>query len=224
MKTYLTQVWDISYKDIRLEMRTRQMAVSVLVIVIALMIVTNLAIPKSVDATFTTTATVIWLCILIASFMVVMRKFVIEYDQIGFHGLIMCPVPRDAIYLGKVVSNLIFLLVIESILFPLSSILFDVPLLTPTVAAITGMATIGIVAAGTLFAAISVNTKAREIMLPVLFFPAVIPIVLAAVDATQNALNPSYGANILEDIGVLAALSLAIIATSAILFNFAVDE
>ena len=61
-------------------------------------------------------------------------------------------------------------------------------------------------------------------MLPVLFFPAVIPIVLAAVDATQNALNPSYGANILEDIGVLAALSLAIIATSAILFNFAVDE
>ena len=126
--------------------------------------------------------------------------------------------------MGKVVSNLIFLLVIESILFPLSSILFDVPLLTPTVAAITGMATIGIVAAGTLFAAISVNTKAREIMLPVLFFPAVIPIVLAAVDATQNALNPSYGANILEDIGVLAALYLAIIATSAILFNFAVDE
>ena len=77
MKTYLAQVWDISYKDIRLEMRTRQMAVSVLVIVIALMIVTNLAIPKSVDATFTTTATVIWLCILIASFMVVMLNFVI---------------------------------------------------------------------------------------------------------------------------------------------------
>ena len=224
MKIYLAQVWTISSKDIRLEIRTRQMAVSVIVIIIALLVVTNLAIPNSAETLFTTTATVIWLCILIASFLVVMRNFVIEYDQIGFHGLIMCPVPRDAIYLGKVISNLIFLFVIELILFPLSSILFDIPVLTPAIAAIALTATLGIVGAGTLFAAISVNTKAREIMLPVLFFPAVIPIVLAAVDATQNALQGNYGSAIWQDIGVLTALSIAIIATSAILFTFAIDE
>ncbi len=201
------------------------MAVSVIVIIVALMVVTNLAIPKSADTMFATTATVMWLCILIASFMIVMRSFVIEHDQMGFHGLIMCPIARDAIYLGKVISNLVFLLVIESILLPISSILFDAPLLTPSVVAITVLATTGIVGAGTLFAAISVNTKAREIMLPVLFFPAVIPIVLSAVNATQNALRTTYGANeIWQDIGVLAALSLAIITTSAILFTFAMDE
>ena len=224
MKTYLTQIWTISSKDIRLEIRTRQMTVSVIVIAIALLIVTNLAIPNSADTMFATAATVIWLCILIASFLVVMRNLVIEYDPIGFHGLIICPVPRDAIYLGKALSNLIFLLAIEAILFPLSSILFNIPLLTLTVAVITVSATLGIAAAGTLFAAMSVNTKAREIMLPVLFFPAVIPIVLTAIETTQHALQTSYGSAIWQDIGVLLALSIAITTTSAILFTFAIDE
>ena len=106
----------------------------------------------------------------------------------------------------------------------MSSILFDIPLLTLTIVAITVPATLGIAGAGTLFAAISVNTKAREILLPVLFFPAVIPIVLAAVDATQSALQGTHGSAIWQDIGVLAALSIAITTTSAILFTFAMDE
>ena len=165
------------------------MVVSVIVIIIALLVVTNVAIPNTAATVYGTTTTIVWLCILIASFLVVMRSFIIEYDQVGFQGLTMSPVPRDAIYLGKVASNLIFLLAIESVLFPLSSILFDIPLLTLTIVAITVPATLGIAGAGTLFAAISVNTKAREILLPVLFFPAVIPIVLAAVDATQSALQ-----------------------------------
>jgi heme exporter protein B len=200
------------------------MTVSIIVIVIALLIVTNLAIPNSADTMFATSATVIWLCILIASFLVVMRNLVIEYDPIGFHGLIICPVPRDAIYLGKALSNLIFLLAIEAILFPLSSILFNIPLLTLTVAVITVSATLGIAAAGTLFAAMSVNTKAREIMLPVLFFPAVIPIALTAIETTQHALQTNYGSAIWQDIGVLLTLSIAITTTSAILFTFAIDE
>jgi len=224
MKTYLTQIWTICEKDIRLEIRTRQMVVSVIVIIIALLIVTNIAIPNTTATVYGTTATVVWLCILIASFLVVMRSFIIEYDQIGFQGLTMSPVPRDAIYLGKVVSNVIFLLAIESVLFPLSSILFDIPLLTLSIVAITVPATLGIAGAGTLFAAISVNTKAREILLPVLFFPAVIPIVLAAVNATQSALQGTHGSAIWQDIGVLAALSIAITTTSAILFTFAMDE
>ena len=200
------------------------MVVSVIVIIIALLVVTNVAIPNTAATVYGTTATIVWLCILIASFLVVMRSFIIEYDQVGFQGLTMSPVPRDAIYLGKVASNLIFLLAIESVLFPLSSILFDIPLLTLTVVAITVPATLGIAGAGTLFAAISVNTKAREILLPVLFFPAVIPIVLAAVDATQSALQGAHGSAIWQDIGVLAALSIAITTTSAILFTFAMDE
>jgi len=224
MKTYLTQIWTICGKDIRLEIRTRQMVVSVIVIIIALLVVTNVAIPNTAATVYGTTATIVWLCILIASFLVVMRSFIIEYDQVGFQGLTMSPVPRDAIYLGKVASNLIFLLAIESVLFPLSSILFDIPLLTLTVVAITVPATLGIAGAGTLFAAICVNTKAREILLPVLFFPAVIPIVLAAVDATQSALQGTHGSAIWQDIGVLAALSIAITTTSAILFTFAMDE
>jgi heme exporter protein B len=202
------------------------MAVSVIVIIVALLVVANLAIPNTTTTTtvYSTTATVVWLCMLIASFLVVMRSFIIEHDQIGFQGLTMCPVPRDAIYLGKVISNLVFLLAIESVLFPLSSILFNIPLLTLTIVAITVPATLGIAGAGTLFAAMSVNTKAREILLPVLFFPAVIPIILAAIDATQRALQGTTGSALWQDIGVLAVLSIAITTTSAILFTFAMDE
>jgi heme exporter protein B len=200
------------------------MAVSVIVIIVALLVVANLAIPNTTTTLYSTTATVVWLCMLIASFLVVMRSFIIEHDQIGFQGLTMCPVPRDAIYLGKVISNLVFLLAIESVLFPLSSILFNIPLLTFTIAAITVPATLGIAGAGTLFAAMSVNTKAREILLPVLFFPAVIPIILAAIDATQRALQGTTGSAIWQDIGVLSVLSIAITTTSAILFTFAMDE
>lgn len=224
MKTYFTQILTISGKDIRLEIRTRQMAVSVIVIIVALLVVANLAIPNTTTTVYSTTPTVVWLCMLIASFLVVMRSFIIEHDQIGFQGLTMCPVPRDAIYLGKVISNLVFLLAIESVLFPLSSILFNIPLLTLTIVAITVPATLGIAGAGTLFAAMSVNTKAREILLPVLFFPAVIPIILAAIDATQRALQGTTSSALWQDIGVLAVLSIAITTTSAILFTFAMDE
>ena len=112
------------------------------------------------------------------------RVFLSELELGAFQGLLTSPIGRDVIFLGKVLSNLMFLVVIEAILVPVLIILFNITLSPLDMICVSLPALLGLSLSGTLFAAISMNMRAKEVMLPILFLPAVVPIILGSVEST----------------------------------------
>jgi heme exporter protein B len=104
-------------------------------------------------------------------------------------GLFMAPIERSAIYFGKVLGNLIFISVIEALMLPIFSVLFELNLIQPYLLLTVFLGTVGVAAVGTLLSAIAVNTRAREVMLPVLLFPIILPVVISAVKITAGILD-----------------------------------
>src|SRR3972149_5216099 len=94
-----------------------------------------------------------------------------ERDRGCIEGLMLCPADRGAIYLGKLLGNLLIMAAVEAILLPLFFVLFNLPAFTPGLLAIVALGTVGFAALGTLFSAVAVNTRTREVMLPGLLFP-----------------------------------------------------
>jgi heme exporter protein B len=117
------------------------------------------------------------------------RMLLAETEGGAFHGLLASPVGRDVIFFGKVLSNVMFLMVIELILVPILIVLFNVTLSPLNMLWISLPALLGISLCGMLFATISMNMRAKEVMLPILFLPVVVPILLGAVESTHSIMN-----------------------------------
>jgi heme exporter protein B len=124
------------------------------------------------------------------------------------------------------IGNIIFMAVVELLTLPLFAVLFNLNFLgvLPQLLLVVSLATLGFAAVGTLFSAIAVNTKTREIMLPILLFPVVIPVILAAVNATATILDLQGWEKIVDWIKILAAFDVMFIALCYILFEYVVEE
>ena len=116
------------------------------------------------------------------------------------------------------------MLVVEIVLLPLSAALFDVPLLRPEILMVTALGTVGYAAAGTLLAAMAVNTRAREVMLPILLLPLVIPVLIAAVQATGRLVEGGALAEVGGWLRLLVAYDLMVVAVSMLTFGYVVGE
>jgi len=137
-------------------------------------------------------------------------------------GLLLAPVDRSAIFFGKAIGNLAFISIVELVLLPLFAALFDTPLLQGDILVITALGTLGYTAVGTLLAAIAVNTRAREVMLPILLLPLVVPVLIAAVQATGNLIEGGTWAEIGGWVRLLVVYDLVIIAVSVLTFDYVV--
>ncbi|HET9590747.1 MAG TPA: heme exporter protein CcmB, partial [Anaerolineales bacterium] len=134
------------------------------------------------------------------------------------------PVDRSAIYFGKVISNLAFMLIVEIIVLPVYSVLYNVNLFHPGLLLVILLGSIGYTAVGTLLAAMSVQTRTRDILLPILLFPVVIPVLLAAVKASSGFLEGSDLADSLLPINLLIAYDIIFIAVALMVFDNVVEE
>ena len=112
------------------------------------------------------------------------RSFGVEKERGNLHGLMLAPVGRDAIYFGKFLGNFIFMVVVEAIIYPVFAVMFNFSLAIPGLIPVALLATGAISAVGTVFSAMAVNTRSREVMLPILFLPVVVPVIIGAVSAT----------------------------------------
>jgi heme exporter protein B len=121
-------------------------------------------------------------------------------------------------------GSLIFILIVEIIIFPIFSVLFALPLFMPTLALIAVLATVGFVSVGTLFSALSVNTKAREILLPILFFPVCAPVIIAAVKATGLVLQGEAVASLSSWLQIIAVFDVIFVVISVLIFPFVIEE
>ncbi len=194
MTRYLADVAALAGKDLRLEFRARDTVPAMVLFVLATLVVFHFALPE--ESGDVAAYGLLWVALIFTALLGLVRAFAAERDQGVLEGLVLAPADRSAIWLAKATATLAFLALAELVALPAFAIFFS-ELSWPTVAGVV-LADLGICAVGTLLAAMAVAARARELLLPLLFLPLAIPIVIGGV-----------GASVVEDAGpYLAFLAL----------------
>jgi len=220
----MRKVWVIVAKDVAAELHTREMVSSMLVFSVLATLVFSFALDLRGDVARAVAPGVLWATVAFAGTLGLSRSLAREQQTGCIDGLLLAPVDRSAIFFGKALGNLVFMLVVEAVLLPLLAALFDVPLLRPGVLLVVVLGTVGYAAVGTLLAGIAVNTRAREVMLPVLLLPLAIPALIAAVQATAGLVEGLTLAEVGGWMRLLAVYDLVIVAVSMLTFGYVIEE
>ncbi|HET8908557.1 MAG TPA: heme exporter protein CcmB [Ktedonobacterales bacterium] len=225
MRTFQTgwqQLWSIVGKDLRSELRARQVWVAMALFSALVMIVFYFAFDLRVENRAPVAPGALWIAFVFASVLGLGRTFAAEQEHGAMDRLLLCPVDRQVIFLAKLIGNLIFLAVVEAIAVPLFAAIYNLPILSGGLVVIVVLGTVGIATMCTIFAAVASATRAREVILPLLVFPLLIPVVIGAVRATQSLLIP-----VVNDPpwpGLLAAFDVIFVTLSVLFFQFVVED
>ncbi len=222
--SYLRKVLAIVWKDVRAELRTKDILSSMLVFAGLSVLIFQFAFDLRADNVRLVLPGVLWIAITFAGVLGLNRSFILEQDRGSLEGLLLAPVDRSAIYFGKLIGNLLFIFIVELLLLPLMTVLFNVWLLSPALLLVVALGTVGYAAVGTLFAALSINTRAREVMLPILLFPVMVPVFVAGVQAVSRLLDGDSLADIVRWIQLLVAYDAIFLAAAMLLFDYVVEE
>ena len=177
----------VAGKDVRLELRARDTLASAVVFGLIVVVVFNFGLNRAPGSLAPAAPGLLWVAYAFTGVLAMNRAF--SREPGGLDGLLAAPVSRDAVFLGKMLGSLAFMLVIEAALLPIFAVMLDLPALSPALGLVILLATVGFATLGTFFAAIAAQTRAREILLPALFFPVITPVIIAAVEATAVALG-----------------------------------
>ena len=222
--SFLRKVLVIVQKDVAVELRTKEMLSSMFVFSLLVIIIFSFAFELRVENVREVAPGVLWVTFVFAGMLGLSRSFVLEKDKGCLEGLLLCPVDRSAIYFGKMLGNVIFMTIVEAMILPIFSILFNISLFQPVLLLIVVLGTLGFAGVGTLFSAMAVHTRSREVMLPVLLFPVVVPAMIAAVKATGGILDGQPVSEIVHWLRLLAVFDVVFLAISFMTFDYVVEE
>ena len=214
----------VVWKDVVLETRTKDTVVSVLVFALLVIVVFNFALNPTPQSVGLVAPGILWVAFTFGGVLGLTRTFAVEKERGGMQGMLLTPVGRDEIYLGKVLSIFVLMIAVEVVTFPIFAVIYDLPLLAPGFIPVAVLATVGIAAVGTLFSAMAVNTRAREVMLPLLFLPIAVPVVVAAVEASGPALAADPWGGALPWLPILAVYDAVFLVVCSIAFGYVVQD
>ena len=216
----------IAAKDIRAELRSRTALVSALVFAALVLVIFNFARdPTELSAT-DLAPSALWVTFALASMVALNRAFTIERENAALDGLLVAPVSREAIFVGKLLANLAFVGTVELVTLPLFTLFFNVSLwaVLPAILGVAALATIGFVAVGTIFSAMAVRTRFAELMLPVLLLPFMVPPLMGAVQVTTRLLAGRPLSEMLGWLRLLALYDVVFVTLCTLAFSAVVDE
>ncbi len=213
----------VAQKDILVELRTRETLSGMLIFSVLVILIFNFAFELRLDNVRQVAPGALWVTFTFAGLLGLNRSFAAERDQGSLEGLLLAPMDRSAIYLGKTLANVAFMLLIEVIILPTATVLFDLNLLRAELLMVVVLGTIGFASVGTLLGAVSINTRARDVMLPILLFPIAIPVVIAAVKLTAAILDTGSMAEGGVWWPILLSFDAIFLTVSALLFEYAVE-
>ena len=219
---FLEQVIAILWKDVRYELRSKQMWTGMGLFALLVLVIFNFAFDLRVDNKAAVAPGALWVAFVFASLLGLGRTIATEREIGVMDRLLLCPVDRKAIYLAKLLGNMLFIGVVEIVALPIFAALFNVPLFVGALLPIVLLSTLGIAAVGTLFSAMAAATRARELLLPILVFPLIVPIVIGAVRATGTLLAPAV--NEPPWLGLIAAFDVIFLTVSMLTFEYVVEE
>ncbi|MFO0711223.1 MAG: heme exporter protein CcmB [Sandaracinus sp.] len=215
----------IAKKDLTIELRTREITVSTGFFALLIAALTSLSF--FVDDTLSRNVApgVLYVTVAFSAVLAISRSWAREREQDAMRALLVAPIPRLAIYVGKAISTLAFLVFVELLLVPLVAILYHVDFadVLGRLVAILGLATLGIVLSGTLFGAMTVKTSARDLMLSVVLFPLITPVLLGAVVATRELLGHN-DAEVIAWLKILLAYDVVVGLAASVMFDALVSE
>ncbi|MDD9995069.1 MAG: heme exporter protein CcmB [Dehalococcoidia bacterium] len=214
----------VVWKDVVLETRTKDTVVSVFVFALLVIVVFNFALNPTPQSVGLVAPGILWVAFTFGGVLGLTRTFAVEKERGGMQGMLLTPVGRDEIYLGKVLSIFVLMIAVEVVTFPIFAVIYDLPLLAPGFIPVAVLATVGIAAVGTLFSAMAVNTRAREVMLPLLFLPIAVPVVVAAVEASGPALASDPWGGALPWLPILAVYDAVFLVVCSLAFGYVVQD
>lgn len=225
MKTpFLKAVAAIVIKDLRAEFRSRELVNSMTLFALLSILIFSFGLELDRLARQEVISGVLWVTVIFASILGLNRSLGMERDQGNLDAMLMAPISRSAIFFGKMLGNFIFTLVVGLLLLPLMTVLYNITLTLPALLAVLALGVLGISTIGTLLAAMAVQTRSRETLLPIIMLPIVLPVLLAVVRASGAIIDGAAAKDWLPWVQLLAAVDLIYITLCFLLFDYVVED
>lgn len=221
---YLATVFAVLRKDLAVEWRSRQLIASMLVFALLVILIFNFALELDAFARAEVSAGVLWATFAFAGTLGLNRSMSIEKDSHALDGLLLAPVDRSSIYFGKLLANWLFMLAVAAITLPIYAVLYNLQLASPGLLAVIALGAWGYAAMGTLISAMAVQARNRELLLPVLLFPMILPLVITAVRASTSFLQGLEMDYIWPSLNLLIVYAVIVPALGLMFFDFIVEE
>lgn len=225
MGRFFRQAAIIAGKDLTLELRSRGRIASMLVFGALVAVIFSFALDPTLP-TRGIAGAMLWVTVILAALLGLGRAYTVDREQDALTGLLLAPLDRGALYLGKFIANLTLLLITELVIFPAYALFFGLqfgPVL-PALILIVVLASIGVVALGTLLGSIAGGTRLGETLLPVLLLPLLIPVVIYAASATQRLLVGRPFAEVSGSIKMLLAFDIVFVVVCTLAYPSVVEE
>ena len=210
-------------RDLVAEYRSREVLVGGIVFALLTLVIFNFAIDLRLETAGEVAPGILWLGFAFAGMLAFGRSFAAERERGTLDGLLLAPIDRSAIYLARTITNSILMGIVELVSLPVFVALYNVRAAWGDLLLTTALGTIGYTGAGTLVAAIAANTRAREVMLPLLLLPLTVPVLIASVKSTALALGASPPES-LPWLHLLLGFDIVLVATSVLVFEYIMDE
>ena len=225
MSAYMRRAWIVVWKDVLSERRSKESLNALVFFSILLLFVFQFALGPERARVETALPGLLWLGFILAGLLAFGRTFLVEHENDCWEGLVLSPGDKSAIYLGKLAGNVLLMAVVEAVLLLLFTVFFglDFTGVLPALCLVLALGTLGLAAVGTLFGAITAQLRARELLFPVLLLPAVVPILLGSVSATQSVILGQPLAEAAAWLKLLAAADLVYLVVGVLTFEFVLE-
>jgi heme exporter protein B len=222
----LDVVLAVAGKDIRAELRSRTALLTALVFAALVLVIFNFARDPTAVSAATLAPSVLWVTFALAAMVAMNRAFTVERENGALDGMLLAPIPREAVFLGKLLANLAFVGAVELVTLPLFTLFFNVSVwsILPGLLAVMALATIGFVAVGTIFSAMAVRTRFAELLLPVLLLPFMVPPLIGAVQMTTRLLADRPLSEMVGWLRLLTLYDIVFVTLCTLTFSSVVDE
>jgi heme exporter protein B len=216
----------ILWKDLLIELRTKETLASLLLLGLLTLVVLSFAFDPTTPLRAAAAPGVLWVALIFAGTLGMNRSLLRERDNDCLHGLMLAPLDRGTIYLAKTIANFLFMVAAQIILLPLFVFFFNLPMAS-TVISLTPLlllALFGFAAVGTLFAAVSLRTRAREVMLPLLMLPLAAPLFIAGIQSSAQLLAGEPFSAVAHWLRLIGAFDVVFVVVGWLAFEYVVEE
>jgi len=222
----MNKVWAIIKKDIITELRTKELFSSMLVFALLVIVIFNFAFGFSAELLDLAAPAMLWISFTFAGVLGLSRSFALEKEGNAIIGMLLTPTDRSLIYAGKMISNTIFVFLVGLLMVPMFILFFNYNFLSTLVPLIPVifLGSIGFVSVGTLFSAMALNTKLREVMLPILLFPIIIPVIVSAVKLSEQVLDGNSILAASFSLKLLVSFDIIFLTACAVIFEYVIEE
>jgi heme exporter protein B len=220
------RTWAMTWKDVRVELRARERLNAMLFFAALVLFIFNFALGPDREKLREVAPGLLWLAFLFTGMLGLGRSFQAERENECFEELLLTPGDRESLYFGKLLGNILFMVMAEALILPLFAILYNLDIWRwlPGLLFVAVLGTVGFSSIGTLLAAMTAHLRAREVMLPLLLFPLTVPVILGSVHATDALLAGRGLADAGHWIKLLVGFDVIYLVVCPLLFEFVLEE